>query len=52
MGKRDTPETQSDKFKEAARDLEADESEETFDEKLRRFARRPLTKDSNTDSKK
>ncbi len=36
---------QIDKFRELARELEADESEEAFDEKLRRIARAPQPKD-------
>lgn len=35
---------QIDKFRELARELEADESEEAFDEKLKRIARAPQGK--------
>lgn len=37
--KRNGGKSQSDKFKEAARELEADENEETFTEKLRRLVK-------------
>lgn len=37
------PKPQVDKFKELARELETDESEEAFDEKLRRIVKAPLT---------
>ena len=33
--------TQSDKFKEAARELETDDDEERFNENLKRFATKP-----------
>jgi hypothetical protein len=34
-----TPKTQSDKFKEAARELEADEDEKHWEERLKRIAK-------------
>ncbi len=40
-----TPEkAQIDKFKEAARELETDDREEAFDEKLKKVAKAPLPK--------
>jgi len=41
MSDKRTHQKQSEKFIDAARELEADESEETFDEKLRRIAKAP-----------
>lgn len=38
----DKPKPQIDKFKDAARKLKTDESEEHFDEKLRRVAKMPM----------
>jgi hypothetical protein len=35
--------SQSDKFRDLARELETDESEEAFDDKLRRVVKAPLT---------
>jgi hypothetical protein len=37
--------TQREKFEEAARDLETDDREEAFDEKLKRIAKAPPPKD-------
>lgn len=37
----DKPKEQIDKFKEAARELQTDDREEAFDEKLKRVARQP-----------
>jgi len=42
-----TPESQLDKFKQAARDLECDEDEDAFKAKLRKIATAPKTKDEN-----
>jgi hypothetical protein len=37
----DTPKPQADKFRDLARDLEADEDEAAFDEKLKRIVKTP-----------
>lgn len=37
----DTPKTQADKFRDMARELEADEDEAAFEEKVRRVATAP-----------
>lgn len=42
---------QIEKFKEAAKKLGCDESEDAFDEKLRRIAKKPPPKDENTKTK-
>ena len=39
--------SQLDKFKEAARQLETDDDEERFDEKLKRLAKRKSSDDKN-----
>lgn len=39
----DKDKSQSDKFKELARELETDDSEERFDERLRKIVKSPLT---------
>jgi hypothetical protein len=45
--------TQADKFKEAARELETDDDEARFDEKLGRIARAPyVNKNGDADRKK
>lgn len=42
----ETPKTQSDKFKEAARELGADEDEKRWDERLRKIAKpKPKTQE-------
>ena len=41
--------TQADKFREMAKKLEADESEEAFDEKLRRITKAPPESDKKKD---
>lgn len=38
------PKTQSDKFKEAARELGADEDEKAWDERLRKVAKQKIAK--------
>lgn len=45
MTRRKSDESQIEKFKEAARELGVDESEEAFNEKLRRIAKSPPPKD-------
>jgi hypothetical protein len=46
----DKPETQLDKFKEAARDLETDDDEARFDERLRKIVRhKPVPEKSAAD---
>jgi hypothetical protein len=42
---KEEPKPQIDRFKEAARQLEADESEAAFDEKLKALAKQKLSKD-------
>ncbi|MCA0921476.1 hypothetical protein [Pseudooceanicola nanhaiensis] len=42
--------SQLDKFKEAARQLETDDDEERFDERLKKIVKRPLTEESGSDS--
>jgi hypothetical protein len=42
---------QIEKFKEAAKKLGCDESEEAFDEKLRRIAKKPPPKDNKNEDK-
>ena len=41
------PQTQVEKFREAARELEADDSEEAFDAKLKKIAKAPPPKPAN-----
>jgi len=50
MTQRKKAPSQSDKFKEAARELEADESEEAFDQKLRRIVK-PKSAQGETEEK-
>lgn len=45
MGKSDEPKSQIDKFREAARELETDDSEEHFDRVLKKVAKSPPPKD-------
>lgn len=45
MAKEPTSKTQRDKFEEAARELETDESEEAFDRVLKKVAKAPAPKD-------
>ena len=42
--------TQLDRFKEAARQLEADDDEERFEERLKQIVKKPLTDESGSDS--
>ena len=42
--------TQLERFKEAARELEADDDDERFNERLRKLAKQKLTHDSNSES--
>tara|TARA_R110002049_G_scaffold306327_2_gene504626 strand:+ start:2239 stop:2400 length:162 start_codon:yes stop_codon:yes gene_type:complete len=42
--------TQLERFKEAARQLEADDDEKRFNEKLRKIAKRKLTDDTKSES--
>ena len=44
MSEKNQAKSQSDKFKEAARELETDDSEEHFDERLKRVAISPQPK--------
>jgi hypothetical protein len=55
MNKRESPKppkSQVDKFKEAARELEADDSEEAFDANLKKIAKAPPPKDNKANKKK
>lgn len=45
----DTPKAQADKFCDMARELEADEDEAAFEEKVRRVATAPAPKDDGDD---
>lgn len=45
MDKRDTPKRQIDKFREAAREIGTDNSEEAFDAKLKKIAKAPPPKE-------
>jgi len=42
-----TDKTQSDKFKDAARQLEADEDEKRWEERLRKVAKRPAPREQD-----
>jgi hypothetical protein len=44
--------TQIDKFREAARELETDDDEKRFDERLGKIARSPPPKDERPETKK
>lgn len=44
--KRPAPESQSERFKEAARELEADEDEARWEERLKKVAKQKRDKDS------
>ncbi len=44
--------SQIDKFKQAAHDLETDESEERFDERLKKVAKPPPSKSEKSDDDK
>jgi hypothetical protein len=46
------PKKQIDKFKEAARELETDDSEEAFDAKLKKIAKAPPPKDDKAKASK
>jgi hypothetical protein len=46
-----TKKSQADKFREAARELETDDSEEAFDAKLKKIAKVPPPKDANEPKK-
>lgn len=41
---------QLDKFKEAARQLETDDDDERFEERLKKIVKKPLTEESASDS--
>lgn len=45
-----TKKSQLDRFKEAARELETDDDEARFNERLRKLAKQKLTQDSNSES--
>lgn len=42
--------SQLDKFKEAARQLETDDDEDRFEERLKKIVKKPLTEESGSDS--
>ena len=43
----DTPQTQLDKFKQAARELETDDDEKRFDERVRKLVKHKPAKDAD-----
>lgn len=43
------PKSQVEKFREAAREIETDDSEESFDAKLKKIAKAPPPKDEKSD---
>ncbi|QIS94677.1 hypothetical protein FQ775_24110 [Nitratireductor mangrovi] len=47
----DTPKSQVDKFREAARELETDDSEERFDRLVKDVAKAPKPKDGDAEKK-
>lgn len=49
MNSRKPDKSQLDKFKELAKSVEADESEERFDERLRKIAKSPPPRDGKRD---
>lgn len=44
-------ESQADKFRKAARDLETDQSEEAFDRTLKKIAKAPAPRDNEREAK-
>lgn len=47
----DKPTPQIDKFKQAARELECDDDDQAFKDRLKKLVKKPLTPDSHSDSK-
>lgn len=52
MTKPESPQTQADKFKRLARELECDEDESAFDQKLERVAKPPPQPKRSDEAKK